>query len=88
MKSEAVIFHEALCVSLCFDVLRRDVEHTLEDASCALRFDVRLQVTLPLKPFRSQLLTGTTAASLEIEGIFKFCLNLRGNCALPSCNMQ
>ena len=28
-----------------FDVLRRDVEHTLEDTSCALRFDVRLQVT-------------------------------------------
>jgi hypothetical protein len=45
MKYEAVVFHEILYVSLCFDVLRRDVEHTLEDTSCALRFGVGLQVT-------------------------------------------
>ena len=37
MKSAAVVFQEVSYVSLCFDVLRRDVEHILEDTSCALR---------------------------------------------------
>ena len=44
MKSDALVFQEVLYVSLCFDVLRRAVEHTLEDMSCALRFDMGLQV--------------------------------------------
>ena len=44
MKSAAVVFQEVSYVSLCFDVLRRDVEHILEDTSCALRFGVGLQV--------------------------------------------
>ena len=45
MKSEAVVFQEVLYVSLCFDILRRDVEQIFEDTSCAPRFDVELQVT-------------------------------------------
>ena len=45
VTSEAVVFQEVLYVSLCFDVLRWDVEHTSEDMSSALRFDVGLQVT-------------------------------------------
>ncbi len=44
MKSAAVVFQEVSYVSLGFDVLRRDVEHILEDTSCALRFGVGLQV--------------------------------------------
>jgi len=40
MKSEAVVFRDVLYVSLCFDVLRQDAEHTSEDMSCALEFDI------------------------------------------------
>ena len=46
VKSEAVAFHEALYVSLCFDVLRRNVlSNTSEDASCTLESDVGEQFT-------------------------------------------